>query len=169
MKQSSIFNLLAASGPFPEYAEKLMLYGQFVGSWDIAATWHDQNGGHKQGKGEWHFDWILSGRGIQDVLFAAEAAPHQFGTSVRCYDATTNVWHIAWMQPYGGEFVHLIGRQVGDQIVQEGAGANPRRHARWSFTEITPDSFLWLGEVSFDDGATWFLEQEMRASRRKVP
>lgn len=169
MKQFGICDLLAASGPFPEYAEKLMLYGQFVGSWDIAATWHEQNGGHKQGKGEWHFNWVLGGRGIQDVLFAAGASPHQFGTTLRCYDAALDVWHVAWMQPSGGEFVHLVGRKVGDRIVQEGVGSDPRRRERWSFTEITSDSFLWLSEVSFDEGATWFLEQEMRAVRRMVP
>lgn len=28
------------------------------------------------------------------------------------------------------------------------------------------DRFVWLGEVSFDNGVTWFLEQEMRAVRQ---
>jgi hypothetical protein len=32
MKQLDVFDLLVASGPFAEHAEKLMLYGQFVGS-----------------------------------------------------------------------------------------------------------------------------------------
>jgi len=169
MKQLDVFNLLAASGPFAEYAEKLMLYGQFVGSWDIDATWYEQGGGRRKGKGEWHFSWILGGRGIQDVLFAAGAPPHQFGTTLRCYDIAVDAWHVTWMQPYGGEFVHLLGRKVGDRIVQEGVGSDHRRRERWSFTDITQDSFLWLGEVSFDDGVTWFLEQEMRAIRRTVP
>ena len=53
--------------------------------------------------------------------------------------------------------------------MQEGIGSDHRRRERWSFTDITPDSFLWLGEVSFDDGITWFLEQEMRATRRTAP
>ena len=168
-QQPSIFNLLAASEPFPGYTEKLMLYGQFVGSWDITSTWHDQSGGQTHGKGEWHFAWILGGRGIQDVLFAAKTSPHQFGTTIRCYDAKTDVWHVAWMLPAGGEFVNLTGRKEEDRIVQEGTSSDPRRRERWSFTEITPDSFLWLGEGSFDNGATWFLEQEMRGIRRPVP
>jgi hypothetical protein len=80
-----------------------------------------------------------------------------------------DAWHIAWMQPASGEFVHLLGRKVGDWIVQEGIGSDHRRRERWSFTDITPNSFLWLGEVSLDDSVTWSLEQEMRAIRRAAP
>jgi hypothetical protein len=166
MKTTDVFSLLTASGPFAEYVEALMLFGQFVGSWDIESTWYEQDGGQREGKGEWHFAWVLGGRGIQDVLFRAGAPPHQFGTSLRCYDAATDVWHVTWMQPHGGEFVQLVGRKAGDRIVQEGTSSDPLRRERWSFTDITKDSFVWLGEVKFDDGATWFLEQEMRAIRR---
>jgi hypothetical protein len=73
------------------------------------------------------------------------------------------------MLPHGAEFVHLLGRDAGDRIVQEGMGSDRRRRERWSFTKITAQSFLWLGEVSLDDGLTWFLEQEMRATRRAAP
>jgi hypothetical protein len=59
-----------------------------------------------------------------------------------------------------------LARQVGERTVQEGVSSDPARRERWSFTEITPVSFLWLGEVSFDGGTTWFLEQEMRGRRR---
>lgn len=166
MTQPDVFSLLAASGPFEENADKLMLYGQFVGSWDIDATWYEPSGGSRKGKGQWHFAWILGGRGIQDVLFLSGAPRHEFGTTLRCYDVAVDAWHVSWMQPHGGEFVHLLGRKVGDRIVQEGVGSDPVRRERWSFTDITPDSFLWLGEVSFDEGVTWFLEQEMRAIRR---
>jgi hypothetical protein len=36
---------------------------------------------------------------------------------------------------------------------------------RWRFTEITPDSFPWLGESRKPDGQTWMLEGEFRARR----
>jgi hypothetical protein len=35
------------------------------------------------------------------------------------------------------------------------------------FTEIKPDSFHWLGEVSHDDGKTWQLQVEVCARRAK--
>ncbi len=168
MDHSVVFDLLAASGPFPDYADKLMLYGQLVGSWDIDAKWYASGKPPRTGKGEWHFAWVLGGRGVQDVLFSAGAASHKFGITLRCYDPDHDVWHVTWMQPYGGEFVYLVGRQVGDRIVQEGAGPDSSRRERWSFAEITQSSFHWLGEVSFDGGLTWTLEQEMWGKRRAL-
>ncbi len=167
MQTRTIFDLISASEPYAGYPEKAMMYGQFVGSWDIDGLWHMPDGTTRTAKGEWHFGWVLGGRGVQDVLFAAGSPPDHYGTTLRCYDPDLDLWHVTWMQPYGGEFVHLLGRQVGDRIVQEGAGSDPDRLERWSFNNITPDSFLWLGEASFDKGQTWVLEQEMRGSRRQ--
>ncbi len=167
MNSLDVFEMLAAPGPFAEFADKLMLFGQFVGSWDIDATWYQPDGTRRTGTGEWHFDWILGGRGIQDVLFASGAPAHQFGTTVRCYDSALDAWHLTWMQPTSGEYVNLLGRKIRDRIVCEEIGATNGKRACWSFTDITPDSFHWLGEVTSDDGVTWFLEQEMRATRRR--
>ena len=164
MTARRMIDLLPAPGPYPQDAAKLMLFGQFVGSWEIEGVWHDPDGTSKAGKGEWHFDWILGGRGIQDVLLAAGAPPHQYGSTFRCYDGELDAWHLTWMQPASGEFVNLIGRKVGDRIVCESLESLPRR--RWSFKDIAPDSFHWLGEVSSDDGKAWFVEQEMRGFRR---
>jgi len=167
MSARPVFDLLAADGPVREDAAKLATFGQFVGSWDIRGIWYQLDGTRRTGKGEWHFDWILGGTGIQDVLFASGAQPRQFGSTFRCYDKNNDAWHLSWMQPASGEFVNLIGREIGDRVVCESADSQPRR--RWSFTEITADSFRWLGEVSQDNGASWFLEQEMSAVRRRGP
>jgi GNAT superfamily N-acetyltransferase len=160
-----VLSLLAAPGPDPAHLEPLMLYGRFVGSWRVSATWFGRDGTTRTANGEWHFAWILGGRGIQDVLFADEASPDRWGTTLRCYDAARHAWHITWMCPASGEFNSLVGRRVGDRIVQEGPGSEPGQRIKWSFTEIADDSFVWLGEASADGGATWFLEQRMQATR----
>jgi len=161
-----VFETLAAPGPYPQDEDKLGLFGRFIGSWDLEGTWYQPDGSRRTGRGEWHFAWILGGRGIQDVLYAAGAPSHEFGSTLRGYDRSIDAWHLSWMQPASGEFVNLIGRQAGDGIVCESVDPGPQR--RWSFTDITQGSFTWLGEVSNDHGKTWFLEQEMRGVRRRA-
>ncbi|MFH0302608.1 hypothetical protein AAFX91_36665 [Bradyrhizobium sp. 31Argb] len=62
----------------------------------------------------------------------------------------------------------MIGRAEGADIVQLGTRPDGRL-ARWSFSEITPNSFLWRGEVSGDHGATWRLNVEFTAHRVPAP
>jgi hypothetical protein len=157
---------LAAQEAYGPLREKLMLYGRFVGSWSVESAWYPQGREGRKGRGEWHFSWILGGRGVQDVLYSLGAAPAGRGTTIRCYDETADLWRLTWMQPAEGEFVHLVGRAEGERIVQveEGDGRGGRL-ARWSFADIAASSFLWIGESSTDGGRTWSLEQEMKARR----
>ncbi len=59
----------------------------------------------------------------------------------------------------------MIGRAEGADIVQLGTRSDGQ-HLRWSFSEITPDSFRWRGEVSADNGATWRVNVEFTAQRK---
>ena len=86
---------LAAGGPWPEHAEKLMLFGQFVGAWDLDITLFDLDGTVRaEGEGEWLFGWVLEGCAVQDVLIRPPrrertgASPTEFweyGTTIRLY------------------------------------------------------------------------------------
>ncbi|MGD0272662.1 MAG: hypothetical protein ABSB96_02905 [Gaiellaceae bacterium] len=164
---SAAMSLLAADGPAKDHTEKLMLFGRFVGAWEVVATGFQPDGTRSERNGEWHFAWLLGGRGVQDVLFEKGAPPERRGTTIRVYDERIDAWQVSWMAPAWHEFVHLVARAVGDRIVLEGAGTDPARRERWSFNEIREDSFLWRGEVSLDEGKTWTLEQEIRARRRQ--
>ena len=59
-----------------------------------------------------------------------------------------------------------LGRARGNDIVQDGQDETGAP-VRWSFTEITPDSFHWLGEHA-PDGMTWALQAEFFARRVKT-
>jgi hypothetical protein len=78
--------------------------------------------------------------------------------------AAVDAWHIQWTEPVSQSYSTMIGRKQGNNIVQDGkdAAGNP---IRWSFTEITPNSFRWLGETSRDGGTTWRLDVEFLARR----
>jgi hypothetical protein len=59
--------------------------------------------------------------------------------------------------------VRQLGRARGQDIVQEGK-VGDSIFTRWSFTEMTANSFHWLGERS-TDGAKWQLQAEFFARR----
>ena len=63
-----------------------------------------------------------------------------------------------------GERAELIGRWSGGDIVQVGVHADGTP-IRWTFSEITPNSFNWTGEALNPDGQTWRLQGEFRAKR----
>ena len=89
------------------------------------------------------------------------------GTTVRVYDPEVDAWHITWMGPASREFCTLLGRADGNDIVQDVQWSydGDRRPRRWTFSEITADTFVWRGVVSDDGGRSFRQEQEMRCRR----
>jgi hypothetical protein len=55
---------LGASGPTSELAQKMMLFGQFVGDWECDVVLIQPEGSKINGSCEWHFGWVLQGRAI---------------------------------------------------------------------------------------------------------
>jgi hypothetical protein len=80
------------------------------------------------------------------------------------WDPAIQAWRISWINPVTGHREEQTGRRIGREIVQIGARADGTP-TRWRFTEITPDSFHWIGESLNSDGQTWKLEGEFRAKR----
>jgi len=87
-----------------------------------------------------------------------------YGTTLRVYDPNIDAWHILWSDPLRQFYTRQIGRAQGSDIVQLGKN-DAGEGVRWSFTEITPASFRWLGERSRDDGKSWQLQAEFLARR----
>ena len=87
-----------------------------------------------------------------------------YGTTLRVYDPGLDAWHILWMDGMKPLFRRQVGRASGADIVQEG-DIDGGGKSRWRFTEITANSFHWLGERSVD-GTSWKLLTEYYARRR---
>jgi len=176
MTTHDFISVLHATEPAPDRADKLQLYGRFVGDWNSRIITHAPDGARRQAEGEIHFGWILQGRAVQDVWMiprleeraAAPALPvagNWYGTTLRVYDPAIDAWRIWWIDPATNSFRQQVGRARGADIVQEGrteAGVL----TRWSFTDIRPAAFHWLGEASSDGGASWQLHVEVLATRR---
>jgi hypothetical protein len=159
---------LGAEGPDSNLKDRLMLFGQFVGDWDIAEarylqgdrTWVEM-------KGEVHFGWILGGTAIQDVWMGCREGSQKmvlFGTTVRFYDAKIDAWRSTWLSPLKRLVQTFIARKVRDEIVLELQNTNAYPE-KWIFSEITSKSFRWHSEETHDKGKTWLLTEEMRIRR----
>ena len=156
---SAFLDALGADGPSADRAGKMDLYGRFVGSWDLDVRQFSEDGSERRRTGEWHFGWALEGRAIQDVWIVpprgelrhgdAAANFNSYGTTLRVYDPDIDAWRIQWTDPVTRNFLQMIGRAEGRDIVQLGTRPDGQL-ARWSFSEITANSFLWRGEVSAD-------------------
>jgi hypothetical protein len=170
---TAFIEALHAHGPSPERADKLGLYAFLVGDWEMDAIGYHPEGARTTARGEIHAGWVLEGRAIQDVWIvpARDArrpgppSPFDFyGTTLRVYDPGLDAWHILWTDGLKPLLRRQLGRASGKDIVQLG-DIDGGGKSRWSFTEITPNSFHWLGERSAD-GASWTLLTEYHARRK---
>jgi hypothetical protein len=48
LSNTDVYEFLATSDPYVEDTDKLILYGQFVGSWHIDASRYEPDGGQKR-------------------------------------------------------------------------------------------------------------------------
>jgi hypothetical protein len=160
---------LAAEGPDVSLQGKLMLFGQFVGDWDIVSCRSLQpDGTWLERRGELHMRWVLEGRGVQDVWVWFDNATGRVafpGTTIRFYDPTIDAWHSVWIQPRRNLVEVFRAHGVESGIVLD--GRHPDGHVlKWIFSEIRNESFRWHSEESWDEGGSWKLTIEMRIVRR---
>lgn len=173
----NFLRVLCASRRSPEIPESADAYGWLIGSWELRVLYYAGIDVSSQNiKGEAHFNWVLEGRAIQDVWIMPRMSDRKsdsnrknndmYGTTLRVWDPTIQAWRIRWIDPVSGYEERQTGRKVGNEIVQVGARSDGTP-TRWRFTEITPDSFHWVGEALEPDGKTWKLEGEFRARRTR--
>ncbi len=170
----AFLDALHATGPSPDRGGNMDLYGWLIGSWALDVTRLRDDGSSWRRPGEWHFGWVLEGRAIQDVWIVPPRGPGRhgdaaangssFGSTLRVYDPRIDAWHIQWTDPVLQAYLTMVGRKEGDDIVQLGRMPDGQQ-MRWSFSRITPSSFVWRAELSADGGATWRLTVEFHARR----
>jgi len=174
MTARAFAGVLVAAERAQELAEASDLYGWLVGSWALAVRHYaDVDVAGLGLTGELHADRVLEGRGVQDVWIMprrvdrvppGDPVRNMYGTTLRIWDPAIQAWRITWINPARNHTEQQIGRPRGPDIVQLGTRTNGT-HTRWSFTEIAPRAFRWLGDALDPDGTTWRREGEFVATR----
>jgi len=104
---NGFIDALHVSGPADEHPGKLMMFGQFVGSWDLEWAGTGANGQPATATGELHFGWVLGGRAVQDIWIVpgrgqpGEGQPPSafHGSTIRFYDPSIDAWRSTWIEP----------------------------------------------------------------------
>ena len=163
---------LLAHGPHPSLGKHADTFGRLIGSW--AGEYRDESPGEpvETGPIEVHLGWVLQGRAVQDTWIAPPRALREgatllkrntYGTTIRVFHPELEAWRAVWLNPIRGERNDLIGRRVGDDIVQFCLDAD--RPEKWIFSRITARSFLWRAFLLGDDGVTWHVDTEFQFHR----
>ena len=65
--RGGLVDALHVPGPATDLADKLELFGRFVGSWEHRVVGIDPAARPVTVHGELHFGWVLGGRAVQDI------------------------------------------------------------------------------------------------------
>jgi hypothetical protein len=166
--QGTMVAALGASGPHSSLGEEARVFDRFVGAWDCDYTFYLDAGGKRHSSGELLFGWIIDGRAMQDIWITYPkdgAKDRGIGTSVRFFDTRSKVWRVTFVSPAYDALITVQGGAEGNRIVLRGTD-DEGSSLRWSFNDITPNSFVWRGEKSRDGGKKWVLEEEHHMRRR---
>jgi hypothetical protein len=165
-RRAGLIDALHGSGPAVDRTDAMGLYGWLIGSWEMDSVHYRDDGTIQRWTGECHFGWVLEGRAIQDVWIRPKrpAPATMYGTTLRIFDPAIDGWHIIWSDPLNQDYSRQIGRAEGRDIVQLGHDSRGLK-ARWRFTEITADSFHWIGEERASEGDPWRMTYEHLARR----
>lgn len=170
MAENALLKALPAYAPGDFHRGKLMLFGQFVGDWDIVeCRFLKEDGTWGITTGELHWGWILDGMALQDVWKGVAGRyhyPEDEGTTIRFYDPGLDAWHSIWISPSQNEVKSFIGRKVGDEIILQ-AESDGKAMENWIFYDISGDAFRWKAEISRDGGRNWETSEEMIVRRRR--
>ena len=136
-----------------------------VGQWDLtvkvpATSLATRIHGMPKLVGTWKGWRAFDGHGIEDELRITDAAgnPVNLTHSLRYYDRAARRWGITALDVYRGRVTALTATWGDRKMLQASRGLDSEGKAyvsRSRFSEITPTSFKFRQDRSYDDGKTW--------------
>ena len=136
-----------------------------VGDWElvgkpVAKTLAERIHGVRELRGTWKAHREFDGRGVEDELRLTDRAgnPRAVLHSMRVYDPAARHWLVTGLDPYRPAFSSSVAEWRGAEMIVTGSGADQDARAfvtRSKYFDITPTSFRFSQERSYDGGRTW--------------
>ena len=152
--RDAMIRVLGSPNPNPSLGEEAQTFDRLIGSWDADFSFPQPDGTVRHKNGELHFGWVMDGHAVQDLWIGyptGDQKERTIGTTFRFFDTKLKQWRIVFINPQFNYVVTAQGGREGDNIVLHGSDSDGLP-IRWTFHEITPQSFHWTGEKSHDDG-----------------
>lgn len=169
-------DVLRALAPREDLTDHLALFTPLIGSWTLVVENIAPDGSVHTTDGEWHFDWALDGRAVVDVWISparptreSEGVDGEWGMTVRFYDPRIGAFRSTWHGPAGGWVIPFVGRPTEDGLRLDGEldGEFGRAPVRWTFSELTSESFRWQAEQGEPGGTQLRVRQRFQARRQR--
>lgn len=149
----NFFDALISDSKNANLPEEYDYFGKLIGSWRIK---YIDNKTHAIFNGEWHFERVLDGMAIQDVIILPN---YESGITLRVYNPNKKAWDVTYS--FVGKVMRLVANKDDDMIVLT---HNDNENRKWVFVKIEDNYFRWL-DVSRNDGGEWRADFEIIAER----
>lgn len=136
-----------------------------VGQWELtvkvpAVTLAERMHGVPKMVGSWKAWRAFDGYGVEDELRITDASgnPITLVHSLRFYDRTARQWAITALDVYRGKVSSFTASWNKGSMEQESRGTDAEGKpylARAAFSDITPTSFQFRQDMSYDNGKSW--------------
>jgi hypothetical protein len=170
------------ASPSPDAPPEASQFEFLVGQWEIVAEPRVEGlaarvHGNPKLPGTWAAWPALDGWGIEDELRITDPSgnPQLLSHAVRAYDPKAERWSISTLDVYRSLFNTLTAEWRDNRMAVSGDGTDAQGKSyrtRSFFRDITPNSFVYQVDRSYDGGDTWteaFLKIEAKRVAAVAP
>ncbi len=150
--------------------EEIKSLSYLIGTWDVEQKW-------RMGPED---DWMTSkGVAVYSDMYNGCALRHTFesemmgmpyhGTGLLAYNRETGKWQSSWFDNMSAAISLYEGGMEGEKMVVYGEDAwqGQTYKARITTFNMTPESFDWTYEMSWDGGKSWFESGRSHYTKRQ--
>jgi len=167
----------ASRQPIPTVPAEARQHDFLIGQWELvvkvpATSLAAKIHGAPRLVGTWKAWRAFDGFGLEDELRVTDEAgnPLALTHSMRFYDRASANWSLSTLDVYRGRFTTAAAEWKNGTMTVTSQGTDPDGKpyvARSRFFDITPGTFRYQQDRSYDDGKTW-SEGTLRIEAKKV-